>query len=136
MQIQVNKSNIEDENTEEFNFSNKSAFDLNDNVTGNNSYFNVADPDDSLCMMKVNSFVTSIVWKDDVCLVAHGDMGLISVFKARVNSGGCAFQKIQTMDNRWGSKVIDLTIFQNRTVVATFESGNFEYTRVKQFFEN
>jgi hypothetical protein len=133
MQIQVNKSNIEDENTDEFNFSNKSAFDLNDNVTGNNSYFNVANPDDSLCLMRENSFVTSIVWKDDICLVAHGNMGLISVFKARVNSGGCAFQKIETMDNKWCSKVIDLTIFQNRNVVATFESGNFEYTRVKQF---
>merc|ERR1719186_163240 len=133
MQILVNKSNIEDDNSEEFNFSNKLAFDINDNVVGDNSYFNAADPDDSLNMVKSNSFVTSIVWKDDICCVAHGERGLISVFKARVNAGGCAYQKIQVMENKYSSKVSDLTIFQGRILAATFEDGVFDYMKLKEF---
>lgn len=139
MQVQINHSNIESDPdnpnpSDNYNITNKKAFDINDNIAGDNSYFHAADPDDTLNVMKQNSgFVTSIVWKNDICCVAHGDRGLITVYKARVNAGGCAFQKMETMENKYNERVNNLTLFQGRVLAATFECGNFDYMKVKPF---
>merc|ERR1712050_185479 len=132
LETKVSKSDCDDDD-DGYVFTNRAAFTIGESLTGNDSYFQNADPDDSMMMMRQNSNVTAIVWKDDVCCVAHGEQGLISVYKAKVNSGGVVYLLKQTLDNKYCSRICDLKIFQNRILAVTFESGEFEYTKIKPF---
>jgi len=134
--IQIFKNSVQnDKNSDPWVDECKQVFDLKNTIISDDTgYYAAADEDDTLVQFRYNFVITAIAWRDDICVIGHGD-GQITILKARINIGGIIFQYIKTLDltDSWSgidSKIVDITIFENRWCSLTTESGEFEYCKI------